>query len=178
MNGMNDGGAGAGGATTLETMSGRREQRLVRRTVDATVEQCVEVVLDIASYPSWAEGVSTAEVTEHDEDGLVKRAKFTASAHGRSVSYELLYHTTHLPHEFSWTLERGDLVRTLDGSYRFAPSLDEPDQTDVIYQLEVELVIPVPGFVRRRAEDILMRAALDRFSREVTRRAAQTERNP
>ncbi len=149
----------------------RSEQLLVRRTVDASIAQCVEVAIDIPSYPRWAEGVKEAVVTDIDLDGQVKRARFVAGAHGREVSYELEYSTEHLPHSLSWKLIRGDIVRTVSGSYGFAPSLDEPDQTDVIYQLEVALVIPVAGFVQRRAEDILRSSALEKFSAEVARRA-------
>lgn len=152
----------------------RAEQRLVRRTIDASVQQCVDVAIDIESYAAWAEGISKVEITEVDDDGLVKKAKFTAAAFGRAVTYELAYVTRHLPHSLAWTLVKGDLVRTISGSYRFAPSLDEPDHTEVVYQLEVALVIPVPGFVRRRAEDLLMSTALERFSTEVSRRAAKT----
>lgn len=151
---------------------GRSEQRLVRRTIDASVQQCVDVAIDIENYATWAEGVTKAEVTQVDDNGTVKQAKFTAAAYGRAVTYELAYATEHLPHSLAWTLVKGDIVRTISGSYRFAPSLDEPDHTEVVYQLEVELVIPVPGFVRRRAEDLLMSTALERFSAEVSRRAA------
>jgi hypothetical protein len=152
----------------------RSEQLLVRRTVDASIAQCVEVAIDISSYPEWAEGVKEAVVTDVDSDGRVKRARFVAGAHGREVSYELEYVTEHLPHSLSWTLIRGDIVRTVSGSYRFAASLDEPDQTDVIYELEVALVLPMAGFVQRRAEDIVMSAALERFSAEVSRRARRS----
>ncbi len=152
-------------------MTVRTEQRLVKRTIDATVEQCVAVAIDISSYPQWAEGVATAEITDLNSEGLVERARFTAAAYGRVVSYELQYDTQHLPHQISWELVKGDIVRTVSGSYGFSPSLDREDHTDVVYQLEVGLVIPVPGFVRRRAEDLLMRTALERFSAEVARRA-------
>ncbi len=152
---------------------GRSEQRLVRRTIDASVQDCVDVAIDIENYAAWAEGVTKAEITKLGDDGVVKQAKFTAAAYGRAVTYELAYTTEHLPHSLAWTLVKGDIVRTISGSYRFAPSLDEPDQTEVVYQLEVELVIPVPGFVRRRAEDLLMSTALERFSAEVSRRAAR-----
>jgi hypothetical protein len=147
------------------------EHRLARRTVDATIEQCVEVAIDIPSYPTWAEGVKEAVVTERHSDGLVKRARFVAAAHGRKVTYELEYITEHLPHSLGWSLVKGDMVRIISGRYVFAPSLDEPDHTDVIYDVEVALVAPVPGFVQRRAEDILMNSALERFTAEVCRRA-------
>jgi hypothetical protein len=45
---------------------------------------------------------------------------------------------------------RGDIMRTIDGAYHFAPSSD--GGTEVRYDLAIELVVPLPGFVKRRAE--------------------------
>ncbi len=47
---------------------------------------------------------------------------------------------------------RGDLMRRLDREYEFAPVADDPDSTEVTYYLSVDLVVPLPGFVKRRAE--------------------------
>ena len=55
----------------------------------------------------------------------------------------------------------GDIVKRLDGSYRFESVPDEPNQTEVIYELALELAIPLPGFVKRRAEGRIAHAALD-----------------
>ncbi|MBA3803583.1 MAG: cyclase, partial [Acidimicrobiia bacterium] len=44
---------------------------------------------------------------------------------------------------------RGDIQRAIDGSYHF----DHADgSTQVRYDLSIELVVPLPGFVKRRAE--------------------------
>ena len=43
-------------------------------------------------------------------------------------------------------------MKALDGSYLFAPSATHPGCTDVTYDLSVEVVVPLPGFVKRRAE--------------------------
>ena len=56
------------------------------------------------------------------------------------------------------TLVEGDIMRALDGSYSFANGPD--DTTDITYHLTVELVVPIPGFVRRRAEGKIMGTAL------------------
>ena len=64
----------------------------------------------------------------------------------------------------SWKLVEGDIMRVLDGTYTFDP---EGDGTLVTYQLEVELVIPMPGFVKRRAEGKIMGTALRELKKHV-----------
>jgi hypothetical protein len=50
-------------------------------------------------------------------------------------------------------------MRALDGTYHFRPSETVPGGTDVQYDLSIELVVPLAGFVKRRAEvRILMNA--------------------
>jgi hypothetical protein len=34
----------------------------------------------------------------------------------------------------------------------FTPSATQPGATDVTYDLNIEVVVPLPGFVKRRAE--------------------------
>ena len=43
-------------------------------------------------------------------------------------------------------------MRACDGSYSFLPSASAQGGTDVVYELSIELVVPLPGFVKRRAE--------------------------
>ena len=45
---------------------------------------------------------------------------------------------------------RGDIMRTIDGAYHFSPTTD--GGTEVRYDLIIDLVVPLPGFVKRRAE--------------------------
>ena len=62
------------------------------------------------------------------------------------------------PDELSWRQVAGDLTRRLDGSYELAPSGD--GQTEITYRLLVDLKVPLPGFVKRRAEGRIMGTAL------------------
>jgi hypothetical protein len=43
----------------------------------------------------------------------------------------------------------GDIMRAILGSYTFEPV---DNGTRISYDLSVDLVVPVPGFVKRRAE--------------------------
>jgi hypothetical protein len=45
---------------------------------------------------------------------------------------------------------RGDIMRTIDGAYHFSAAAN--GGTEVRYDLAIELVVPLPGFVKRRAE--------------------------
>jgi hypothetical protein len=64
-------------------------------------------------------------------------------------------------------LASGDIIKRLDGSYRFDGLIDDPRQTEVTYELAIELAVPLPGFVKRRAEGRIAHAALDDFQSKV-----------
>ena len=51
-------------------------------------------------------------------------------------------------------------MRRLDGSYEFHAIDGDPTRTDVVYRLTVELIVPLPAFVKRRAETKIMNNAL------------------
>jgi hypothetical protein len=64
-------------------------------------------------------------------------------------------------------LEAGDIARKLDGYYDFAEVDGDPSRTDVRYELLVELVFPLPVFVKRRAELKIIHTALRDLKRRV-----------
>ena len=57
----------------------------------------------------------------------------------------------------AWTQIKSDLTAKLDGTYRFEP---QGEGTLVHYELEVDLVVPIPGFVKSRAASRIMTQAL------------------
>jgi hypothetical protein len=79
---------------------------------------------------------------------------------GRSTSYTLRYSYDVEPHRMSWELVRGDIARRIDGSYTLDPVPGAPDRTLVTYDLTVDLIVPLPSFVKRRAEYKVIHAAL------------------
>ena len=135
-----------------------QEQATERMIVRASLERCLGVALDGEHYPDWAADIKEVEVLDRDGQGRAERVRFRAAAFGRSTTYTLLYDHGNAPELLSWKLEEGDLTRVLDGWYTFE-SLDGGD-TEVTYHLVAELLMPVPGFVKRRAEGRIMHTAL------------------
>jgi ribosome-associated toxin RatA of RatAB toxin-antitoxin module len=133
--------------------------------VVAPPQRCIEVALDFERYPDWAPDIKEAVVVERDERGRGSRVAFRAAAMGRSASYVLTYRYTDDNRRISWELAEGDIMRMLDGSYVFEDAAD--GTTDITYHLSVDLVVPIPGFVKRRAEGKIMTTAL----RELKHRA-------
>ena len=64
------------------------------------------------------------------------------------------------PTRMTWELVRGDIARRIDGSYTLVPVAGQPSRTQVTYDLTVDLVVPLPSFVKRRAEAKIVHAAL------------------
>ena len=121
-------------------------------TIDATPEHCFAIAIDFERYPEWAPDVKQAVVKERDDQGRATDVEFRASALGRSTHYTLHYDYSDAPDRLAWKLVKGDIMRACDGAYVFTPSDNEPASTHVTYELSIELVVPLPGFVKRRAE--------------------------
>lgn len=135
--------------------------------IDASPEQCFAVAIDFAGYPDWASDVKEATVVTNDDDGRGGTVSYRAAAMGRSVVYTLRYFYGTNPLRFSWKLLESDWLRQLDGEYEFMVVDGEADRTRVTYHLAVDPAIPLPGFVKRRAEARIVRTALDDLRRRV-----------
>ncbi len=143
------------------------EHALVQTSVCAAPEQCFAVVTDLAKYPDWARGVTDVDIVSVDPAGRPTRAQFRAEAMGRTTRYILDYDYVDPPHSVRWRLVDGDLTKRLDGSYTFEPDDEEPGFTKVTYELDIDLLVPLPGFVKRRAETKIREAALKEFRSRV-----------
>jgi uncharacterized membrane protein len=128
--------------------------------IDASPQRIWEVLTDFDDYPSWAHDLKSVTVVERDDEGRPRDVAFRAAAMGRSTSYTLRYDYDRAPDVLAWRLVKGDITRKLDGSYELRPLDDSPGRTEVIYHLAVDLLVPLPGFVKRRAEARIVHTAL------------------
>jgi uncharacterized membrane protein len=140
-----------------------------RIRVAAPADRCLDIALDFERYPEWAKDVKAAKVVERDDAGRGRRVEFRAAALGKSIRYLLEYDFSELPRAFSWRFVEGDLLRRLDGTYRFEPDPDGGDEpsTRVHYDLAVEVAVPLPGMVKRRAASLIMGNALKELKRHI-----------
>ena len=136
------------------------EQANEQIRIDAPVAQCFETLTDFESYPEWAGDLKQVSILEKDGDGRATVVEFRAAAMGRSTTYQLRYDYSDAPGRLGWALVTGDLPRELDGTYLLTPVAEDPTATDVEYELAVDLVYPIPGFVKRRAEARIIKTAL------------------
>ena len=136
-----------------------------RMVVAASAEQCFAVASDIEKYPEWAADIKQVSVLDRDNEGRPASATFRAGAFGRSTSYTLEYDYSGSPQTLAWKQTDGDLTSKLDGKYGFDRAGD--GNTEVTYTLEVELRVPLPGFIKRRAQSRIMHTALEELKARV-----------
>ena len=136
------------------------DQASQRMTIAASPQELFDVVTDFDRYTNWIRDLKSVEVIERDDEGRAVEVRYRAAAMGRSTSYTLRYDYADAPGILPWKLVSGDIMRRLDGAYEFQPVDGDPDRTDVVYHLAVELVVPLPAFVKRRAESKIMHNAL------------------
>ena len=134
------------------------EQVTERMIIRGTPDECYGVLIDFERYPEWAADIKAVQIDERDAEERARLVTFRAAAFGRSTSYTLRYDYSRAPEELSWVQTAGDITRRLDGSYHLSASGDTG--TEIEYRLIVDLKVPLPGFVKRRAEGRIMGTAL------------------
>ena len=134
------------------------EQATERIHVSSPPERCFAIASDIGRYPEWAADIKEVTIHERDEQGRPTLVTFRAAAFGRSTSYTLAYDYAEAPRVLAWRLTQGDITTKLDGSYVFEAGSN--GATEVLYHLEVELRVPIPGFIKMRAQSRIMSTAL------------------
>jgi hypothetical protein len=131
--------------------------------IDADPAAVMAVIADFENYPTWAGSVKRADVLETGADGRAKRVAFSLNAGPVQDNYELGYVWTG-DTKVEWTLVRGQMMRAQEGRYLLEPT---PTGTHVTYWLSVDLVIPMLGLLKRKAERIVMDQALHELKKRV-----------
>jgi len=125
------------------------------------------VIADFAAYPQWASAVRSAEVLGEQSAGRASQVRFMLDAGVVKDTYVLGYDWDG-DAGVRWHLsEPGTVVSAMDGSYRLA---DRDGATEATYELTVDLRIPVPGLLKRRAEKTIIDTALKGLKNRVESR--------
>lgn len=132
--------------------------------IDADPAQIMAVIADFANYPMWAGSVKQAEVLESGTDGRAQRVAFSLDAGIVRDQYELTYVWTG-DDRVEWDLTSGQMMRAQHGSYTLRP--DGEARTYVTYSLSVDLIIPMLGLLKRKAERVVMDTALKELKKRV-----------
>src|SRR5699024_8082 len=140
------------------------EQSTESIEVAAPAEETMAVIADLPAYPEWAQSVRETEVLDTDEQVRPKQVRFTLDAGPIKDVYTLEYDWADDGLSVDWHLVKGQMQRSQDGQYRLTP---KGDTTEVTYTLAVELMLPMIGMLRRKAEKMIMDTALRELKRRV-----------
>jgi len=125
--------------------------------IDADPSTVMDVIADIGSYPDWVAEYQEAEVLEADEAGYPLVARLVLDAAVLKDTMVLAYEWPPHRNSVTWSLVSSNLLRSLYGAYRLSP---KGSGTDVTYELSVDLMIPMIGLLKRKAERRLTDTAL------------------
>lgn len=140
---------------------GQRAQDQI--TIDASADAVMGVITDLEQYPQWAQGIEKVEVLSTTDDGKPLQARYTVDASVFQLHYVLEYQypsDTHL----TWHLVEGEQISQLDGSYVLT---ETGGRTKVDYALEVDLDLPIPGFMKKRGAKVIMETGLKGLRKRV-----------
>ena len=126
-----------------------------RTTIAAPIDTVWNVITDIDSYTEWTDGVEEATLLEVNDDGYPHQARFRVDARVSEITYTIEYRYD--DYDISWHLVEGDTISQLDGLYALA---EDGDGTAVTYSLEVDVDLPLPGFLKKRAAKTILEQGL------------------
>jgi ribosome-associated toxin RatA of RatAB toxin-antitoxin module len=131
-------------------------------TIEATPEEILDVIADVESTPTWSPQYQSAEVLEAYDNGRPKRVKMKIKTAG--ISDEQVVDYTWADDIVNWTLVSAGQLKAQDASYTLTP---DGDKTKVRFDITIDLSIPMPGFVLKRAMKGGVETATDGLRKQV-----------
>jgi ribosome-associated toxin RatA of RatAB toxin-antitoxin module len=132
--------------------------------IDSDPGTVMDVIADIGSYPEWVSEYTETEVLESDAEGYPLQARLVLEAAVLKDTMVLKYVWPADRRSVRWSLVSSALLKSLDGTYRLTPS---GSGTEVTYELAVDLMIPMIGLLKRKAERRLTDTALKDLKKRV-----------
>jgi hypothetical protein len=141
--------------------------------IAAPIETCFRAITDYETFPSWQSAVVDTEVLDWDKKGRGKRVHLVVDAKVRKVDYTLDY-SYDQPERIEWDFVEGNGINDADGHYLFEDLGD--GRTRATYKFGLEVGIPLPGPIARRAHRQTLKASVEDLRREAERRASSQGR--
>ncbi|ORW05910.1 SRPBCC family protein [Mycobacterium kyorinense] len=130
--------------------------------IEATPEEIMDVLFDLESLTEWSPTHQEVEVLERDDQGHPTKSRQVVKIVGISDE-QVLDYTVH-DDGVSWTLASSKQQRAQDARYTLTP---QGDSTRVRFELTVDPVIPVPGFLVKQGSKGLMDTATEGLRQRV-----------
>lgn len=139
------------------------EQTQSSITIDAPASRVMAVIADLGTYPEWA-GVKETRILQTFPDGRPREVEMTIDSGPIKDTYTIRYQWQG-DQQVNWQLTESEVLRDLAGTYTVT---DVGNGTsEVTYRLMVDLSIPVIGSIKRKAEKVIVDAALKGLKKRV-----------
>lgn len=142
---------------------GVAEQTESSIVIDAPAQRVMDVIADLGTYPEWA-GVKATEVLRAFPDGRPAQVRMVIDNGPIKDTYTIEYEW-HGDERVTWQLTESEVLRDLDGTYTVTDRGD--GSSEVSYRLVVDLMIPIIGSIKRKAEKAIVDAALRGLKKRV-----------
>ncbi|BBZ64376.1 SRPBCC family protein [Mycolicibacterium monacense] len=130
--------------------------------IEATPAQILDVIADVEATPSWSPQYQSAEILDTYADGRPRQVKMKVKSAG--ITDEEVIEYTWTDSKVSWTLVSAGQLKAQDASYTLTP---DGEKTKVRFDIKVDLSVPLPGFVLKRAMKGAMETATDGLRKQV-----------
>lgn len=130
--------------------------------IEASPSEILDVIADVESTPDWSSQYQSAEILETYDDGRPRRVRMKVKSAGITDEQEIEY--TWSDDRVSWTLIKAGQLKAQDASYTLTP---DKKGTKLRFDISVDLSVPLPGFVLKRAMKGAMETATDGLRKQV-----------
>ena len=130
--------------------------------IEATPDEIMGVLFDLESLTEWSTAHKKVEILERDDQGRPSRSWQVVKIVGISDEQVLAYSV----HDdgVSWKLVSAKQQRAQQARYTLTP---EGDSTRVHFELTVDPVVPLPGFLIKKGANGLMETATEGLRKRV-----------
>ena len=124
--------------------------------IESTPDEIMGVLFDLESLTEWSSAHKKVEILERDDQGRPSKSRQVVKIVGVSDEQVLAYSV----HDdgVSWTLVSAKQQRAQRARYTLTP---EGDSTRVRFELTVDPLLPLPGFLIKKGAKGLMETATE-----------------
>lgn len=130
--------------------------------IEATPDEILAVLYDLESLTEWSSAHQEIEILERDDEGRPKRSRQVVKIVG--VSDEQILDFDVYDDGVGWTLVKSQQQKAQQARYTLRP---DGDKTHVTFDLTVDLMVPLPGFLVKKGAKGLMDTATDGLRKRV-----------
>lgn len=117
----------------------------------------MEAIVAVERVPEWSSSHKSVTVESTHPDGRPLRVRMKVSVLG-ITDEQVVDYAWDGDEKVTWSLVDSTQQKTQDGSYTLVADGDR-DGTKVVFDLNVDLKIPMPGFIVSRAQKIALETA-------------------